>query len=112
MPTESHPEREEQKLRYFKDPECRVPLFALRFEEPVTVGEIGEQVVYAKNITNEELTGIVIESEDPNVKFEIGSATLKPQESTTVKIIASPKDLKPLILKPKVKGTAIARGYS
>lgn len=110
--SEAHPERSEQKLRFFKDPECTNPLFIIAFDEPITVGETGEKVVFVKNITNEELVDLEIESPDPRVKFVLGTNKLDPKISTTVKILATPDTLKAITIKPIVRGRAIARGMT
>ena len=111
----AHPEREEQKLRYFKDPECTQPMYAIRFPEPVVRGEEqAELVVYAKNITDEELDLLKFEPKDPDLTITPDVNRVEPKGTIRVVFIFAPSENrnKRLDSEFKVSGRAIIKGIT
>lgn len=104
--------KSEQKLRPYKDPQCSNPLTRITFDEPITVGETAEKVIYVKNVSPEELDHIEIETDNPEIKIEQSSNALSQGESMSIKIIATPSKLKVLTVNLKCRARAIARGYT
>lgn len=109
--SESHPEIFEQKLRYFEDPHCSVPLTQIAFKEPVMRGESKEMAVWAKNMTTEELDRLEFIPNDPDLKIEPSATNLKPYQSMQVKFTFHPNPKRDTKLNSsfEVKGHAIIR---
>lgn len=113
--SEAHPEREEQKLRYFKDPECTQPIYAIRFPDPVVRGEEqAELIVYAKNITNEELDNLKFEPKDPDLTIKADQDKVEPSGVIRVVFTFAPSENrdKRLDSEFKVSGRAIIKGIT
>ena len=108
-----NPAKREQKFRYFKDEECREPVYNIEFPDPVIRGEeTAELTLYAKNITHEELDSLQWIPQDPDVKIEWSKDRVMPFEVLTVKFIFTPKEDRKKALSSKfdVQGRAIMRG--
>lgn len=105
--------RKEQKFRYFKDEDCREPIYSIQFPEPVIRGsEKAELIVFAKNVTPDELADIQFTPADPDLKIEQSSEKCSPFGVIKVKLIFSPKADRNNALESEftVRGRAIVRG--
>lgn len=108
-----HPLSKEQKLRYFRDPECREPMYAIEFPDPVVRGEeVAELTVYAKNVTPEELDNLQFIPQDPDLKIEFDRNHVKPYEVIMLKFVFTPSETRNKALDAEfvVQGRAIMRG--
>ena len=108
-----NPAKREQKFRYFKDEECREPMYNIVFPDPVVRGEEKAVLtVYAKNITNEELDSLQFIPQDPDLKIEWTKEKVMPQEMLKLKFIFTPKEDRNKALNTEfvVQGRAIMRG--
>ena len=108
-----HPSKHEQKIRYYKDKECREPFYAIEFPDPVVRGEEKAILtVYAKNITPEELDKLQFIPQDPDVKIEYTANKIKPFGVIRLKFIFTPSENrnKALVSDIVVQGRAIMRG--
>jgi len=83
----------EKLFQYFKDPDCREPIYNIEFPEPVVAGrEKAEMVVYARNISPAELYDIEFHPSDPDLKIEKSSDKASPAETIMLKFIFSPSE--------------------
>lgn len=108
-----HPSKHEQKIRYYKDKECREPFYAIEFPDPVVRGEEKAILtVWAKNITPEELDNLQFIPQDKDLKIEQGSTNIKPYETIMLKFIFTPSEDRNKALDAEfvVQGRAIMRG--
>jgi hypothetical protein len=85
---------QEKLFQYFKDPECREPIYNIEFPEPVVSGrEKAELIVYARNITPAELYDLEFIPVDPDLKIERENKDkVFPQETIMLKFIFSPSE--------------------
>jgi len=112
--SEANPLKKEQKFRYFKDEDCREPVYSIQFPDPVIRGsEKAELTIYAKNVTHEELADIQFVPADPDLKIEQSSEACSPFGVIKVKFIFTPKGDRTKALESEftVRGRAIVRGY-
>lgn len=108
-----NPLSKEQKLRYFKDPECREPMYVIEFPDPVVRGEEkAELTVYAKNVTSEELDNLQFIPQDPDVKIEYDRNHVESFGVIRLKFVFTPSETrnKALVADMVVSGRAIMRG--
>lgn len=108
-----NPQKAEQKFRYFKTERCDEPLYIIEFPEPVVRGEEeAELVVYAKNITQEELDQLEFIPQDPDLNIEKSDVKVGPFGIIKLKFIFTPSENRNKILDTNfvVKGRAIMRG--
>lgn len=108
-----NPAKKEQKLRYFRDPECREPIYNIEFPDPVVRGEEkAELTVYARNVTNEELDSLQFIPQDPDLKIEWDKDKVMPHGTLMLKFIFTPKEDRNKALNAEfvVQGRAIMRG--
>ena len=108
-----HPSKHEQKIRYYKDKECREPFYAIEFPDPVVRGEEEAILtVWAKNITPEELDNLQFIPQDSDLKIEFTSNKIKPFKVIRLKFIFTPSENRNKALDAEfvVQGRAIMRG--
>jgi len=108
-----NPQKAEQKFRFFKDERCDQPLYLIEFPEPVVRGEEeAELVIYAKNITGEELDKLEFIPQDPDLKIEKGKDKVGPFEILKLKLIFTPSEDRNKVLDTSmiIRGRAIMRG--
>lgn len=84
--------KEEKMFQYFKDPECRQPIYSIEFPEPVVGGQKGEVVVYARNTSPAELYDLEFVPKDKDLTIEKSDDKVKPNEMLMLKFVFSPAE--------------------
>jgi len=105
--------KKEQKFRYFKDEDCREPVYSIQFPDPVIRGsEKAELTIFAKNVTPDQLTDIQFTPNDPDLTIEQSSEECSPFGIIKVKFVFTPKADRKNALESEfsVRGRAIVRG--
>jgi len=108
-----HPSSQEQKIRYYKDKECREPFYAIEFPDPVVRGEEKAILtVWAKNVTPDELDNLQFIPQDPDLKIEQASKKIKAFGVIMLKFIFTPSENRNKALDAEfvVQGRAIMKG--
>jgi len=102
-----------QRFRFFKDERLSQPLYIIEFPEPVVRGEDeAELVIYAKNITQEELDQLEFIPQDPDLKIEKSANKIGPFGVVKLKLVFTPSEDRNKVLdcSMMIKGRAIMRG--
>jgi hypothetical protein len=85
--------KEEKMFVYYKDPECREPVYSIEFKDPVVIGrEKAELVVYAKNVSRAELYELEFVPKDKDLKIEKSDRQVMPEKTIMLKFVFTPSE--------------------